>query len=408
MTVFLALMIASHPATAVFYLPVFCLFALFVTLQWRGGVRLAVGVALAVTSAVVLTAPYWATTMRMKSYVYFDRLIEGYNQAQSHTVGFDQLFSRLWGFGSSIPDSPLDGMSFQLGLPLCLLALAGLWFGRDNRTVRLSFVIYFLLVACMTSLATPLWKIPSPFQYAQFPWRLLSVIAVFQALCIVGLAGLRRQPRLGRRYPVILAILWLILFAWSARQLRPGGEFDPRLTAEGRIQRMAGFRTFANSNEFLPRTADPPPAVPRDPARMIIAPRGVTVEPLPDNNPHFIHYTINSPAGSTEVFIQQLYFPGWHVELDGIPIADVVLRNTRVSDGRMRFWLDGAGPHELIAHYGGPPGQSGLFAVSLAWLALGVGGLALFGRHLTVRSGAAPGDVQQIRSLPINPSRISS
>jgi hypothetical protein len=371
-------------------------------------VRLLIGVALAVVSAVVLTVPYWATTMRMRSYVYFDRLIEGYNQAQSHTVGFDQLFSRLWGFGSSIPDSALDGMSFQLGLPLCLLALAGLWFGRDNRTVRLSFVIYFGLVACMTSLATPLWKIPSPFQYAQFPWRLLSVIAVFQALCIVGLAGLRRQPHLTRRYPVMLAILWLLLFAWSAKQLRIGGEFDPRLTPEGRIQRMAGFKTFANSNEFLPRTADPPPAVPRDPEQMIIAPRGVAIEPLPDNTPHFIHYTIHSQQGSTELFIQQLYFPGWQVELDGEPIADVALRNTRVPDGRMRVWLDGTGSHELIAYYGGPPGQSGLLAVSAGWLALLVGGLALFGRHLSLPAGAGTAEVQDRRSLVITPSRSST
>ncbi|HXV77138.1 MAG TPA: hypothetical protein VD788_12545 [Candidatus Polarisedimenticolaceae bacterium] len=413
MTVALAAVIASHPAVAICYLPAFCLFALGLALPLRRGARGLAAAAIAVIASVALTAPYWFMTLTMKRHVHFERLIEGYNQARSHTVQFEQLFSRLWGFGSSTPNSPADGMSFQLGLPLCLLALGGAWIGRRDRAVRWAFAIYLLLVAAMTPLASSLWSIPSPYQYLQFPWRLLSTIAVFQALVVVGLAGLGGQGGNGHRHAAVLALAWGLLFVWSANQFRLGGEFDPRLTVEGRDQRMAGFKTFANSNEFSPRTADPPPTVPREANRMIVVPRSVAIEPGPGHGVHSLDYRIESPHRSTEIFIQQLYFPGWAVEIDGRPVADVELRNTRLPDGRMRVWLEGPGSHRLVARYAGPPGQGRLSAISIGWILLMAVGLARFGDRLVVPHGPSdPGaidDERQARtSLVIRPSRIST
>ena len=42
---------------------------------------------------------------------------------------------------------------------------------------------------------------------------------------------------------------------------------------------------------------------------------------------------------STEVVINQLYFPGWRVILDGSDIPDRILRSRLQDDGKIRFQI---------------------------------------------------------------------
>jgi hypothetical protein len=100
----------------------------------------------------------------------------------------------------------------------------------------------------------------------------------------------------------------------------------------------------------------------------------VGIEALADSDPYRIHYRVDVPPSGAEVWIQQLYFPGWHVEIDGRVVGDAALRRRLAPDGRMRLTLAGGQAREVLAYYAGVPGQARLVLAGCAGLA----GLAVY------------------------------
>lgn len=128
-----------------------------------------------------------------------------------HFVYWGQFFSPFWGFGfSDDPHGARDGMGFQVGALLLLLALVSLHqhghrtTSDDRRSssargtgaprqkpVSTSISLYLLVVSIiilvfMTPLAKPLWESIPLLPVIQFPWRLLSLVT----FTLSGLAGL--------------------------------------------------------------------------------------------------------------------------------------------------------------------------------------------------------------------------
>ena len=103
---------------------------------------------------------------------------------RNHFVYFGQFFNPMWGFGfSDDPTGVNDGMSFQLGVMAALLliiAIYQLW----GAGVRRRGVMLYLLVSTvalllfMTPLAQPIWDAVPALGIIQFPWRLLSLVAL--------------------------------------------------------------------------------------------------------------------------------------------------------------------------------------------------------------------------------------
>lgn len=111
---------------------------------------------------------------------------------QRHWVYWSQFLSPFWGYGYS--DDPLgaaDGMGFQIGLFLVVLALGGVYLLAVGRWRRWGLPLFLLLATAavlfmMTPGAAWLWRSVEPLSVLQFPWRLLT-LASFP---FSGLAGL--------------------------------------------------------------------------------------------------------------------------------------------------------------------------------------------------------------------------
>ena len=115
---------------------------------------------------------------------------------RNHFVQIGQYFSPFWGFGfSDDPQGANDGMSFQVGVLLLVLAVGAVFGWRRARVARAIqgylLVMGALLLVVMTPLAQPLWEALPPLAVIQFPWRLLALTGfLFSALGGLLLANL--------------------------------------------------------------------------------------------------------------------------------------------------------------------------------------------------------------------------
>lgn len=361
----LALIVLSHPAVALFYAPVLAVLALWQGLE-PGARRRRLGAAAAgCVLGLALSSAYWFPVMQLWREAGLERMTYGYFEARLHVVAPWQLIWRGWGFGASVP-GPGDGMSFQLGLVHACLAWAGFALHRRSRLVQASFAAYVGLVVLMTPLAGPLWKHLAVLKSVQFPWRILSVTAGLQLLCLSGLSRLPALvPALARRMGVVYAVAALAALLWSSNAFRIREPLDvERALAMHAAEDLMTMANFANMNEFLPRTVRTPGTlVPRGERIPVVeAPAPVRLEPSAGNSLYHLRYTVRTPAPAT-VTINQLFFPGWRVLLDDTPVAGETLRRRLTPDGRMVVAVP-EGVHRLEAYYDGPPGWRPRVAVS--------------------------------------------
>ncbi|PJB38720.1 MAG: hypothetical protein CO108_18520 [Deltaproteobacteria bacterium CG_4_9_14_3_um_filter_63_12] len=349
-----AALVTAHPIIAMFFLPLLGILALVMLFEARLGRRrflfALVGAALL---GLLLSSPFWLTTLTMRPYVNLDKAFDGYYAAEGHTVYAAQFLDPTWGFGGSTVDNPSDDMSFQLGLPHLLLALVGLFLGRRSHFLVVCAAFYGGLVILMTPLADPLWAL-KPFKYAQFPWRLLALTATFQVLLASGLSALwAASPR---RKLALMAVVLALVTAFHHHQFEAqsfDNDFDE--TKENFDSTLSSsFKTMADTNEFTPRTASERPTHPRGNQPIVEASAGGTVTFLEGSTDrHIVAQVVTSAPNRVQ--IRQLYLPGWRVSLDGETVPTQVLEAGLDAFGLM--WLDvGPGTHRLEAGYDGPPG----------------------------------------------------
>ncbi len=368
-----ALIVVSHPAVALFCVPVVSLLAgwhgLARDLRWRYYLPVAAGLVVALS----VSAPYWFTVFQLRSAVSLDRATIGSLQPYFHVVEPWQLVSRAWGFGASVP-GPRDRMSFQLGGVHLVVATAGAILGRRSRIVQASFCTYVALVVMMTRFGTWPWLHIGLLKPVQFPWRVLSVTASLQVACMAGLGTLATVPVLGRRLGLVLAALVLLGVAWHRNQLAIHRPLDASaMMIASRAEVLTTKKNFADANEFLPKTVRKPGAlVPRRGDIPIVEALGeARVEPLEGNTPYRIRYLVVSPE-PVDVRINQLYFPGWRVLVDGRDVGSAALEAKLPDDGRILVALPPAA-HRLDAFYDGPPGwrvRDGAIGLVLVLLAV--------------------------------------
>lgn len=95
-----------------------------------------------------------------------------------HWTTLRQLIYSPWGYGTSINTAD-DGMSFQIGLALLATLIVSLLFvliKKKKMPVATLFVFCFFVMAfLMLKNSAVIWKLFTPLQLVQYPWRLLAV-----------------------------------------------------------------------------------------------------------------------------------------------------------------------------------------------------------------------------------------
>ncbi len=392
----LAAVVTAHPATTIFLFP-FLLFAgAVISIDIPGGGRkvffkwLAVSVAM----SVLLSSPYWLTAFTMKKYVHYEWALGGYFDIGDHAVYPSQLFSRFWDFGGSEKGSGSDGMSFQLGLPHFILALAGAFLGRRNRLILASFAAYAVCILLMLPPFLFFWRSLELLRCVQFPWRLLSIAALLQAICICGIGsicqGADAKPWIRRGIYAVYAVCILFALAWYREQFDFKADRDFGRTLGNILgNRLVYVNPFASANEMLPRTAKVQFSGPRGARPMVEVDRpGCRIEEFPDSSNFRGRFRI-SCATDLMLVVNQLYLPGWKVLLDDAGLGDEALRQNLLPDGRMQVAVPRGENHVLEFYYEGPPG----WRLRNTLIVLGLAAFACFAAHErkkgAVRDGSA-------------------
>ena len=367
----LAAIIAAHPVTAMFYLPAFG--AIAVGAIWASPEaarwRLFGNVAVAAILTLSITSPYWATVLQMAGYIDIGAATSGHYDASSNVVDLSRLlFGPHWQTAAQVKWTDAQ---LQLGLPIVVAAVVGAAAGWKIPGIRAAIIAYLILFVAMTPLSAVFWSLPG-LGVVQFPWRILSVAAVLQVYCAMGLAHLYRREDLKRT--LVFVTVLLLAAVWHgdrfAINIRSVG-FSQADLADRKAGDRTRFENYAAMNEFLPRSAaGARPERSRGRGPILSSDLPLNMEPLPDSTAHRIAYRVEAPAPAG-IVVNQLYLPGWVVRVDGDPVTREKLESGLLPDGRMTLRVE-SGEHVVEALYAGPPwaGARNLLAALVTLAAL--------------------------------------
>ncbi|MCC7358578.1 MAG: hypothetical protein IT317_03825 [Anaerolineales bacterium] len=364
-----------------------------------GWLRPLVAGGLALAAGLLLAAFFWAPALGETSAVQLADVTQGYFYYGNHFRGAD-LVQNTWLYNAdTAPDMPSP---FAMGLVQALLAAAGLaallvktlrarrWTATDSFSVLGLAVSTFM----MTPASAWVWANAPLVHYTQFPWRFLSLQALFTAALTAHLvptkwAG-KWRPSAGVAMHGALAAGLGLALAWAGLgALRP--EFVPLTDADvtpARLQLMEYFSANIGSTigyEYLPRAVQPRPfasqaVLGRAPSVQALS-GAATGERLSQTGAAEA-WTITASEAAT-VAVPTYYWPGWQVRVDGAEV------NARAAPGLGWIAFDvPAGAHAVRLALGRTPLRAAAEAVSaLAWLALAAGTLRVMRRAGWPRPG---------------------
>lgn len=320
----------SHNAVLLMAAPALALFVGFIALARRDLRTLGRGVAGGV-GGLALSAWFWLPTLSEKRFTHVHRLLEEHTRWEGHFVYPHQLLASAWGYGLSVP-GPDDGMSFQIGGLLSILAAVGLLTiarrGRGADPIPKAMVAAALTITALAILFThrasaSAWAALELLQYLQFPWRFLALVSVF--LPLVAAASVALWPALDRRLPLgtggprwaalgptlsvaALALLGMLQLAPAGTQTLDEADYSPALIAS------AGLTT-TTFREFEPIWVDRAPTYQSSRLDVVAGAASVrTVRRTPTRQRFEVEAT-----QPTRLQLATFYFPGWRVLVNGQP-----------------------------------------------------------------------------------------
>lgn len=260
---------------------------------------------------------------------------------RKHFVHFGQFFNPTWGFGySDDPGGVNDGMSFQVGVMVLLLLIVALYLMATTGVRRRALMLYLSVITValalfMTPLAAPVWEAVPALGIIQFPWRLLSLVALpASALAGLTMANLLWQEGNGQRETAGTLVLGALVILASAgfigAALEPVEPWREDGRAVFRFEQehpdMIAFTNFVRE----PFTASPMTADYAADGYSDVRGRTAALTRLAivEGAGEIIsHSSAGSSGGGTVrmetpgvVRVHLFYFPGWRGYLDGAPV----------------------------------------------------------------------------------------
>jgi hypothetical protein len=278
---------ASTPAVSPMPVTNLAAFASGWTRQWNSVISNRYGTAvlsgfpslLALGLGLGLSAIFWLPAILEYHYVRVDQWVGGRFAFGDDFVEIFQLFSPTWGFGASIP-GPDDEAGFQIGLAATVLFILSFLVTPKLQQPLVRRTLYFfqamtlLLLFLTTPASTLLWTLLPLSTFAQFPWRLLVIVAplisivagaiiaaeTFQPANLAPPTTTPPHPPISLSPPgravsdhlstIILAgLILLSSYPYIRAEVR-----DPKPT-EGPVSQAALFRFQQSSDEMTGQTA---------------------------------------------------------------------------------------------------------------------------------------------------------
>ncbi len=358
--------------------------------------RLFAGLAL----GLALSAWYWLPALMETRYVQPGTLQEGYFHYSGHfrtgalgkEIGLVQLSPGFVYDTTSEQTSP-----FAMGLVQAIVAALGIILNLkslisntqsppstlhpppSNHT-SLALFLFLLATFMMTPLSRPLWDHLPLLPMVQFPWRFLSVQALFAAMMAAwGVEHLRVRGAAAAVVASALALAVMLPLRPERLMIAAGD------VTTGRLQMYELFTANIGTTityEWLPRDVNPRPYTSEQVTTPGAPPRAFAIEGELVSARETAHrstrraWQIDAATPATLVF-PLLYWPGWSAALDGAPIP---IRAAH-SSGRVQVDVP-PGQHTIVLQLGNTPLRLAAQAISL--LALLICG-AFAASRLTIR-----------------------
>lgn len=326
LTLALAAIILSHNLTALMFIPLSGLL-IFLYLLWKKQLRLIWPLLGSYVLAFALTAFYSLPSFMEKDYTQIHKIFAGYFHYSHHFLYIRQFFQENWQYGGSAW-GPADDMSFFLGATglVGLGVLAIILLRRWRKWHQLSTAVQFWLLASSTVLGGSLfltllksqwlWDHVFLLPYIQFPWRFLSLAALFLAiLTAISVQLLRAKSKRYLYFAVLMAAL-----LYQTKYFQPSSYLDDPTalyyTDASRIRQQMSetlpdyIPAQMADGEMLRAFSDQPLA--RSSADQII------LQDVMVDRAHEKLILLDMKTDSV-VDLKIAAFPGWQLEIDGEP-----------------------------------------------------------------------------------------
>jgi hypothetical protein len=388
-------LVLTHNVSALTFTP-FAL--LYVAAVWLRGVRQAKAaktrralalIPLALVAGLALSAFFWLPALLETQYVQTGGLTSGFFQYANHFRGSNLVQGSFFFDFNPVPTG--GHTPFAMGLVQAVLAGLGVAAGaalawkrrRGGRVLGLMILEGAIATFMITPLARVLWDHLPLLPLVQFPWRFLSIQALFAAALTGQIAELPwlaalRGPRLRWLAGGLAGALAVVLAAATMPPLHL--DFLPLADADVTPQRLQWYEYLSGSigstvgSEYLPAAVTPRPfssdeMLGRAPRLKVLA--GEAVGTRLEKRAASQTWAITVTAPSTAVALPLYYWPGWQAQVDGQVVG------VRAAPGLGFVALDlSPGVHTVRAYLGNTPlRQWTSLASLLAWL--GLAGLSL-------------------------------
>lgn len=170
--------IVSHNITALFSLPILCLYVLYRNKNyiWR------------IVLGILVASYFWIPALFESKYMV------GLNSV-NYTDHFPDLYQLLvpsWGTGFSGRSVRFDQMSFQIGIvPMIVLVTSIIVFviGKlKDKVLMVSILLWLAIFYCMGKGAIWFWNVVPISQFIQYPWRLLTLILLLTPWLVASIS----------------------------------------------------------------------------------------------------------------------------------------------------------------------------------------------------------------------------
>ncbi len=262
----------------------------------------------AVAGGLGLSACFWLPALLEKDFVKTELLRTGALNWSAHIISPIQLIWGRWGFDYSVPG---HGISFSLGLVQIALAIAGVviavrGINRTRRYDALTFAAAVIIAALLaTQWSSPLWARLATLQYIEYPWRTLSVCALFMPLLALY-AFDRMSPR-----ATIAVMALMVVVNLHHTQPRSYLSYDEEFYSPASVAQH-GLKAAAQ-DEYEPQWVQ---ARVRYTGDGILTPTPLTAVRVLSWTSTRHEYSVTTP-GLVGVMDSADYYPGWTVLIDG-------------------------------------------------------------------------------------------
>ena len=295
-----------------------------------------------------LSAFYGIPVFAEKAFTRLDQqVLTGYFDYHNHFLYIRQFFMDKWTYGGS-EWGPNDGISFFLGFGIIIgLSFAAFWVLtqkrlKQSKQIRLVIVFLFLLLVITMLFTTQkslwFWEHFSFLPYLQFPWRLLSLIALLASVIIA--LWVSHAPHRKLLGCLLVAVTMITSFRYFVPAYYYDSSIGPYYTDPSRIQtEMSGIlpdylpKSFNSKLESYQTLIDSSDLVKTNILKDSVSEKLISVD---SKEIELITVSIAN-------------FPGWNAYLNGQPI-DI----STSADGLIQLQIP-KGQHELAVIFQATP-----------------------------------------------------